>query len=131
VDKAIAETASMEFAPMDGTGVNCTYIRCSSENTSKAMGIVANIFAGLAKSGVTADELAKAKNKVLSALVIKNELPMGRLVDLGFNWTYLGQYRTVEQDVAAIKAVTVADINALLKDYPPGEFAQFSLGPAN
>jgi len=131
VDKAIAEVASMGFDSMDGTGVNCTYIRCSKDNAHKAMEIIANIFAGLAKSGVTADELAKAKNKVLSALVIKNELPMGRLVDLGFNWTYLGQYRTVEQDVAAIKAVTVADINALLKDYPPGEFAQFSLGPAN
>ena len=121
----------MEFAPMDGTGANCTYIRCSSENTPKVMEIVNKIFADLAKSGVTADELAKAKNKVLSALVIKNELPMGRLVDLGFNWTYLGQYRTVEQDVDAIKAVTVADINSLIKDYPLGEFAQFSLGPAS
>ena len=55
---------------------------------------------------------------------------MGRLVDLGFNWTYLGQYRLVEDDVKAVKAVTVAEINAILKEYPPGEFAQFSLGPA-
>jgi predicted Zn-dependent peptidase len=130
VDKAIAETASMEFAPMDGTGVNCTYIRCSSENTFRAMEIVANIFADLARSGVKEDELVKAKNKVLSALVIKNELPMGRLVDLGFNWTYLGQYRTVEQDVAVIKAVTVEDVNSLIRDYPLGNFAQFSLSPA-
>jgi predicted Zn-dependent peptidase len=131
VDKAIAETASIEFAPMDGAGAYCAYIRCSSENTPKAMEIVGRIFADLAKSGATADELVKAKNKVLSALVIKNELPMGRLVDLGFNWTYLGQYRPVEEDVKAVKAVTVDDINSLIKDYPLGEFAQFSLGPAH
>jgi predicted Zn-dependent peptidase len=131
VDKAIAETASIEFSPMDGTGAYYTYIRCSSENTPKAMEIVGKVFADLAKLGVTADELAKAKNKILSALVIKNELPMGRLVDLGFNWTYLGRYRTVEQDMEAIKAVTVEDINSLVKDYPLGEFAQFSLGPAH
>jgi predicted Zn-dependent peptidase len=130
VDKAIVETASFDFAPMDGTGVYCTYVRCSSENTAKATKIVANIFAGLAKAGITEDELAKARNKVLSAFVIKNEIPMGRLVDLGFNWTYLGQYRQVEDDVKAVKAVTVAEINALLKEYPLGEFAQFSLGPA-
>jgi len=129
VDKAIAETASLEFSPMDGTGAYCTYIRCSSENTPRAMEIVSRVFADLAKTGVTADELVKAKNKILSALVIKNELPMGRLVDLGFNWTYLGRYRTVEQDINAIKTVTVEDINSLIKDYPLGEFAQFSLGP--
>jgi predicted Zn-dependent peptidase len=130
VDKAIAENASMEFAPMDGTGAYCAYIRCSSEKAAKAMETIGKIFADVAKSGVTEDELTKAKNKVLSALVIKNELPMGRLVDLGFNWTYLGQYRPIEEDVKAVKAVTVNQINALLKEYPLGEFAQFSLGPA-
>jgi predicted Zn-dependent peptidase len=130
VDKATAETASMEFSPMDGTGAYFTYFRCSTENTTRVMDIVKRIFADLAKTGVTADELAQATNKLLSALVIKNELPMGRFVDLGFNWTYLGQYRTVEQDVAAVKAVTVNDINSLIKDYPLGDFAQFSLAPA-
>ena len=129
VDKAIVETAALDFSPMDGTGANYTYIRCSSENTVKAMEIISRIFADLTKTGVTEDELTQAKNKVLSALVIKNEIPMGRLVDLGFNWTYLGKYRLVEDDVNAVKAVTVAEINSLLKEYPLGEFAQYSLSP--
>jgi len=130
VDKAIVETAALDFAPMDGTGANYTYIRCSSESTAKAMEIVGRIFADLTKTGITEDELTKAKNKVLSALVLKNEIPMGRLVDLGFNWTYLGRYRKIEEDVNAVKAVTVAEINTLLKDYPLGEFAQYTLAPA-
>jgi predicted Zn-dependent peptidase len=129
VDKAIVETASLDFAPMDGTGANYTYIRCSSESTAKAIEITSRIFADLTKSGVTEDELTKAKNKVLSSLVIKNEIPMGRLVDLGFNWTYFGRYRKIDEDVNAIKAVTVPEINALLKEYPLGEFAQYSLSP--
>jgi len=130
VDKAIAETAALEFSPMDGVGAYCSYIRCSSENAAKVMETVGKIFAEVTKNGITEEELTKAKNKVLSALVIKNELPMGRLVDLGFNWTYLGQYRKIEEDVMAVKTVTVADINALLKEYPLGEFARFSLAPA-
>ena len=69
------------------------------------MGIVEGIFRDLAANGIREDELAKAQNKVLSALVLKNELPMGRLVDLGFNWMYPGEYRSIEQDVEAIKAV--------------------------
>jgi predicted Zn-dependent peptidase len=129
VDKALAEAASMQFGAMDGTGVFCSYIRCSSENVVKVLDIVRNIFDDLEKIGITEDELTKAKNKVLSALVIKNELPMGRLIDLGFNWTYLEQYRTIEDDVNAIKTVTVDDVNSLIEQFRPEDFTQLSLGP--
>lgn len=129
VDKALAETATMQFAAMDGTGMFCSYICCSSENTRQVTGIVKAIFEDLAKNGVTKDELTKAKNKILSALVIKNELPMGRLIDVGFNWMYLQQYRTVEDDINAIKIVTVEDIRSLIEQFQPGEFTLLSLGP--
>ena len=130
VDTALAETAEMQFGPMDGTGVFCTYIRCSPGDVTKVLDIVRNIFESLSRTGVTEDELSKAKNKVLSALVIKNELPMGRLVDLGFNWTYLQQYRTVEEDIAAVKAVTADDIGVLIRQFNPCDFTQLSIGPA-
>ena len=129
VDKALAEAASMQFGAMDGTGAFCSYIRCSSENVTKVLDIVRGIFDDLARDGVTEDELTKAKNKILSALVIKNELPMGRLIDLGFNWTYLQQYQTIEDDVSAIKAVTVDDVHSLVEQFRPGDFTQLSLGP--
>jgi predicted Zn-dependent peptidase len=129
VDKALAEAASMQFGAMDGTGAFCSYIRCSSENVTKVLDIVRGIFDDLARNGVTEDELTKAKNKILSALVIKNELPMGRLVDLGFNWTYLQKYQTIEDDVSAIKAVTVDDVHSLVEQFKPGEFTQLCLGP--
>ncbi len=129
VDKAIAETASMQFGAMDGTGAFYSYIRCGRENVPDVLEIVKNIFDNINKDGITDDELTKAKNKVLSALVIKNELPMGRLDNLGSNWTYLQQYRTIEDDVNAIKTVTVDDIHSFLKQYNPGEFTQLSIGP--
>jgi predicted Zn-dependent peptidase len=129
VDEALAEAASMQFGAMDGTGAFCSYIRCSSENVTMVLDVVKGIFDDLFRDGVTNDELTKAKNKILSALVIKNELPMGRLVDLGFNWTYLQQYRTIEDDVNAIKAVTVDDVHSLIEQLRPGDFTQLSLGP--
>ncbi|UCD51327.1 MAG: insulinase family protein [Phycisphaerales bacterium] len=130
VDKALAEAASMHFGPMDGTGMFYSYLRCSSDSAGAVMETVGAIFQDLARDGVGEDELNKAKNKVLSALVIKNELSMGRLVDLGFNWMYLGQYRPVEEDVQAVKAVTVDDVNALIRELALGSFTQFTLGPA-
>jgi len=130
VDKALAEAATMQFGGMDGTGIFCSYIRCGSEEVAKVLETVNGIFGNLSQSGITEDELRKAKNKVLSALVIKNELPMGRLIDLGFNWTYLEQYRTMEDDISAIKAVAVDDIHSLIEQFNPGDFTQFSIGPA-
>ncbi len=129
VDKAFAEAATMQFSPMDGTGVLYSYIRCSGKNVSKVLDIVRDIFLDISEKGVTADELQKARNKVLSALVIKNELPMGRLIDLGFNWTYLSQYCTIDDDIKAVKAVTVDEVNSLIEQFKPGDFTQFSIGP--
>jgi len=129
VDTALAETASMQYVPMDGTGVFYSYISCSKENVTKVMEMVVNIFNKLSKEGVTEKELKTAKNKILSALVIKNEIPMGRLIDLGFNWTYLQQYHTIEDEMNAIKAVNLADISSLIEAIKPGEFTQVILGP--
>ena len=131
VDKAIAETASMQFAAMDGTGFFCSYILCGSQNLEKVQDIISKIFQELAANGVTESELTKAKNKVLSELVIKNELPMGRLVDLGFNWTYLEQYLKIENEINAIKEVTIEQIRSLIDRLKPGDFTQLILGPKN
>ncbi len=130
VDKALAEEASMHFNPMDGTGLFCSYLRCDTTNAARVMGVVESILRDLAGNGVAEEELTKAKNKVLSALVLKNELPMGRLVDLGFNWMYLGEYRSIEQDVEAVKAVTVDQVNDLIREIDLRSYTQYSLGPA-
>jgi predicted Zn-dependent peptidase len=55
---------------------------------------------------------------------------MGRLVDLGFNWIYLKEYRTIEDDINAIRAVTADDIGSLIEQFNPGDFTQLSIGPA-
>ncbi|MCK5173929.1 MAG: insulinase family protein, partial [Planctomycetes bacterium] len=130
VDPAIAETAAMQFDSMDGVGVLYSYIRCSPENAAKVLDIIKGIFDDLAEKGIAEDELGKAKNKVLSALTIKNETPMGRLVDLGFNWVYLKQYRLIDEDIAAVNAVTVDAVNAIIKEFRPGDFTKFAVGPA-
>jgi len=130
VDKALAEDASMHFGPMDGTGLFYDYFCCGTDNAARVMDVANAVFHDLTDKGIAADELEKAKNKVLSALVLKNELPMGRLIDLGFHWMYLGEYRSIEQDVEAIKAVQVEHINALIRQIDLTSYTQYSLGPA-
>jgi len=129
VDKALTEEASMHYNPMDGTGVFYSYLRCGTRNVEQVARIVDGIFRDLIANGVTEEELAKAKNKVLSALTLKNELPMGRLVDLGFNWMYTGEYRPIDQDVEAVKAVQTAEVNALIREMDMSSYTRYALGP--
>ena len=55
---------------------------------------------------------------------------MGRLGDLGSNWMYLGAYRSIEQDVEAVKAVTVEEVNRLIREVQLDRYTQYALGPA-
>jgi predicted Zn-dependent peptidase len=129
VDPAIAETAAMQYESMDGVGAIYSYIRCDRQNVPQVTQIIKGIFEELTAKGVSGDELRKARNKVLSALTIKCEQPMGRLTNLGFNWVYLQRYRSMAEDVAAVKAVTVEDVNAVIAEFNPGDFTQLSIGP--
>jgi predicted Zn-dependent peptidase len=119
----------MHLDAMDGTGIFYSYIRCSSDKYDYVMDTVHKILKDVKNDGVTESELQAAKNKTLSAVVLKNELPMGRLVDLGINWQYLGKYRKIKEDIEAVRSVTVEDVNKLAKQLEPEKFTHFSLGP--
>jgi len=129
VDNALADTAAMQYESMDGAGAMYSYIRCSNENKDKVMEIVAEIFDDIQRDGVSESELRTARNKVLSAVTIKSETPMGRLVNLGFNWVYRNEYRDINEDIAAIKAVNTDDINSLMREFKLSRFTQLSIGP--
>jgi len=131
VDKALAETATMHCESMDGTGAFYSYICCGTDNVRKVLDTVKALFGDLESSGVTKAELTAARNKTLSAMVLKDEVPMGRLVSVGFNWVYLNEYRSTAQDVADVKAVTVDDVNSLITSLRPGCFTKFAIGPSS
>jgi len=128
-EPALAEIAAMQCESMDGTGVFYSYICCDPDKAPAVLDVVRNIFEELDKTGVFETELETAKNKMLSALTIKCEQPMGRLVSLGFNWIYNNQYRSVQEDVDAVKAVSINDIAELIRQLKPSKFTKLSLGP--
>jgi predicted Zn-dependent peptidase len=130
VDPAIAETAVMQAESMDGVGAMYSFIRCGPRDAQRVYEIVGRIFEDVAANGVTEAELEAARNKVLSALTIKSEQPMGRLVSLGFNWVYGREYRSVADDVAAVRKVTVDDVNALIGEFDLRKFTRYAIGPA-
>ena len=130
VDPAIADTAFLDLASMDATGALFSYICCDPENAAQVEDILDRLFATLSADGIEPTELDAARNKVLSSVAIKSEQPMGRLVNLGFNWVYRNEYLSAAQDIEHLRAITVEDVHGLLKAYNPNDYTLYSLGPA-
>ena len=129
VDPAMADAAVMQCESMDGAGVFYSYICCSPDKTGQVLETIDALYAEVTSNGVTEAELETARNKVLSAMTLRCEQPMGRLVNLGFNWVYNNHYRTVQEEVDQIKAVTLHNLSKLIKEFNPGKYTLMSLGP--
>jgi predicted Zn-dependent peptidase len=129
VDPGLAEGADVSFHDYEGTGSYFTSLSCAPEKTQKNLSIVRGIFRQVQKDGVTPQELTQAKSKVLSRVVRASERPMGRMQALGMAWTYLGKYRSTDDELKAFEAVTLKKINQVLKQYPFEPMATLALGP--
>lgn len=119
----------MQYESMDGTGVYFSYICCDPDRSQEVLDATRSIFDELENNGISEVELETAKNKMLSAIALRCEQPMGRLVSLGFNWVYNQRSQSVQEDIEAIQSVTLDDVSALVDQLNPGRFSMLSLGP--
>jgi zinc protease len=86
----------------------------TSENLEKAF------LAELKKiqdGGVTAKELEKAKNQLISRAVRARETNDGKAIAIERAVAYLGDPKAVNNEVAKLQAVTAADIQRVMKQY--------------
>ncbi|MBN1436867.1 MAG: insulinase family protein [Sedimentisphaerales bacterium] len=129
VDNALTDCAEMACDSMDGSGVFYTYISCDPQQTGKVLDITKRVLTDVVKGGLTDQELTASKNKIASSATLSGELPMGRLVPLGFGWVYRKDYIPLADEIAAIQAVTHDDIRQLLQAHPLDKPTIMGLGP--
>ena len=79
--------------------------------------VVEHEIANLADS-LTEDDLMRLRNKLATAVTLGGERPHDRMHRIGRLWTLLGEYRTLEEELAQINAVTLADLRAVAAAYP-------------
>jgi predicted Zn-dependent peptidase len=129
VDPGLVDSADTGFQDYEGTGSFFTSFSCEPEQTQDDLGIVFGVLGEVQREGITAEELQQAKSKILSRLVRAGERPKGRMRSLGMDWTYLHEYWTVDDEVAAYDAVTLDSIRAVLDRYPLDRATTLALGP--
>lgn len=129
VDPGLAESADVSFQDSEGNGSFFTSFSCDPAETEGNLAIVNKILDEVRTKGVTADELHTAKSKILSRVVRGSERPMGRMQAVGMSWTYLGKYRSVDDELKAFEAVALKDISTVLEQYSFAEVSTLALGP--
>ena len=60
------------------------------------------------------EELAQAQSKIAARVVLASERPRNRLFNVGGNWQHGREYRSVRDDIDAIRAVSVNDVAEVL-----------------
>jgi predicted Zn-dependent peptidase len=129
IDPGFADAVDLTYQDYNQAGAFYTFLSCEPEETQANLGRIAEVFKKAMTQGLTEEELTQAKNKVLARTVLRSERPMGRLMSLGFHWTYRRQYLTVEQELEAFSAVSRADLKRVLAEWPLLPMTLVAVGP--
>ncbi len=129
VDPGKVDSADLSYHDYDGAGAYFGSFSCEPEDTAENLAILRAILADVQRDGVSDEELAIAKSKILSRIVRGSERPMGRMQALGMSWTYLKTYRTVDEELQNFDSVTLKDLRDVLDKYPFDQLTVLALGP--
>jgi predicted Zn-dependent peptidase len=129
VDPGHVESASCGNDQNQASGVTVTSFSCDPAKAGENLATVRRLLADLQRDGLTAEELAQAKNKIASRVVRASERPGGRMRAIAASWLYLNEYCDVDQELARFDAVGLDTVRECLDRYPLDRPTVFGYGP--
>ncbi len=128
VDNAIAEDADFGFYPHDGLGSFYIALTTAPDRSQQALDIAFKELEKV-KTDLNVDEVERAKNKIASGLVLSGEIPLGRMRSIGSQWLNNKNYRSLEEDMKTLMAITPDSLRQLMAEFPFQPMTIVSLGP--
>jgi predicted Zn-dependent peptidase len=129
IDTGLAEYAAISTQEFQGAGVFYIGLSCQPDEAQNNLQRLADLIAAAESDGITAEELAQAKNKVCASIVLQAERPTNRLFSVGNGWLQRRQYKTVREAVDTYRSVTLDDLHRVLKKYPLSRSTTVAIGP--
>ena len=124
--KGLAESASASLSPFDRSGMLLTFVSTTPDHAPAVLELVKAELKSLQEDGVQEDELRRAKDKLVSRTVLDGDSAFSRMQDLAYTWVAEGRVRSIQDEMAQIEAVTLADIRRVLDRYPVTERQVFT-----
>ena len=129
VDPGLAETASIGHYEYQGAGMFFTWLSCNAEQAQENLDRLTEIEREAEAGPIRAEEIHQAKSKLKARVVLSSERPRNRLFNVGGNWLQRREYRSVEDDLRAVEAVTGDQIQRVLAQYPLTRRTTVAVGP--
>lgn len=124
-----AEAAQIGHDANDGDGVYYGYILCDPAKAGEVLNTLKTVIRTACDSGVSAEEIERARRRIASQMVLGAETPMGRLRAVGMDWMYRRQQKTPAEALQKIMDVKVEDVNQVLSLHPFERATTVALGP--
>jgi len=128
VDPGLADEADISYLPYDRTGSFFAFASCDPDRSAQVEETLVKTLDSYADS-IEEGEIERAKNKVATQATVAGENPGGRMRGLGSQWTYLGEYRSLREELDRIMSVTVDDVRSLLREMPFSPKTIVRMGP--
>jgi predicted Zn-dependent peptidase len=131
----IRETRGLAYAvhtfrlPFSDAGASGTYVGTTPRQADEVLKIVRDQLALVTRTGVTSDELERAKGHVKGSLAISLEDPSSRMTLLGRNEITGQEHLSVDQIVDAISAVTHDEVIDVANAAYDGPYVIGAVGP--
>ena len=103
-------------------GVFVTQLSCEADDTTALLERIVGIYTE-ATGGLDTAEVDQARNKLLSRVVLAGERPRQRLFSVGLEWSHLGRYRSVADDLATLDGLSRDNLHRVLTRWPLTETA--------
>lgn len=130
VDSGEAEHASLHHHDFLDAGFFATQLSCDAADVEPLLARIVDLYAQAGRHGITAAELAQARNKLAGRVVLAGERPRRRLFGVGLEWAHTGRYRSAADDLAIVEGIGLDDVHRVLADWPlDGPSATVLAGP--
>ena len=117
IEPGLAEELDFSHHPHDQTGTYMWYASCRPENAHEVERRLLRVL-DAASEGFHEREVQRAVSKIAMDLTLQNERPAGRMMALGGQWLYLGEYLPLAEILRRVQAVTPDALKALAQKYP-------------
>ncbi len=129
LDPGLADSCGFGMVEYTDAGVYTMSLSCAPEQVRENMQRIDAIYTDIQSRGVTEEELARNRTKVLSRSVLANESPGNRLFTFGNEWLQDRKYYTIREELDFVRSVTLDDINEVLAKYPLKNACTITVGP--
>jgi predicted Zn-dependent peptidase len=129
VDPGMAEVAALVHGDYQGAGVFFTQIHCDPQDADEVYERAMQVYETAHAQGITEVELQRAKNKVRSHLVLSSERPSERMLNVGDDWFYRRQYRSLDEDLDLFASIKLDHVAEILNRYSLVDGTTLTIGP--